>query len=89
MKYPQRVLTKSGISYGLSNASTLEDEPFSHASLASLSPKITGIRSAVADGRYVGEKDKYRYDLGRNISLQSRTSTVIRHNKSRYLLFES
>lgn len=60
VSYPKRALTRSGFSYGLSNVSNLEDEPFSHASLDSLSPKITGIRSAITDNRNFVAKAKLR-----------------------------
>ena len=42
----QKAFTKSGSSYGLRTVLNWEDEePFSHASVDSLSPKITGILS--------------------------------------------
>ena len=46
ISYIQIALTKSTSSYGLSMLSNLEDEEtFSHVSVDSLSPKITGILS--------------------------------------------
>jgi hypothetical protein len=48
ISYIHKALTKSASSYGLSMLSNLEDEePFSHVSVDTLSPKITGILSVM------------------------------------------
>lgn len=46
----QKVITRSGSSYGLSTVSNLEDDkPSSHSSVDPLLPKITGILSTIED----------------------------------------